>query len=312
MSRRANPLVIGSFVVGALALAIAAVLILAGGQLFHSERTKYVMYFHGSVKGLNVGSPVMFRGVSIGTVVGIQLVVEKTDSYFNIPVIVEIDHTRFIHRTPVGQARYPFKELIEAGMRAQLELQSLLTGQLFIQIDFYPGTPIRLVNDPMYLSRYREIPTIPTPIEKLGKSLQEFPVDRVLKNIANSTEGLDKLVNSPALQQSMTALHAAVEEIRSLASHLNAQVDPLAANANGTLQDMRKALGNLDQALTEARAAVRQANSTLKTADRMIDEPELAFQLNNALQSITAAANSIRVLANSIERQPDMLIKGRH
>jgi paraquat-inducible protein B len=312
MSRRANPLVIGSFVVGALVLAVAAVLILAGGQLLHSQRTQYVMYFHGSVKGLNVGSPVMFRGVSIGTVTSIQLVVNKKEIDIDIPVIVEVDNTRFVHSVPDVETRHRLDELIKAGMRAQLELQSLLTGQLFIQVDFYPGTPVVLVNDPMYKSLYEEIPTIRTPIEKLGKSLQEFPIDQVLASIANSTKGLDKLVNSPELQQSIVALHAALQELRSLAGNINAQVDPLAASANSTLLNMRKALDNLDSAITEARAAVQQANSTLKTADKVIDDPELAYQLNNALQSITAAANSIRLLANSIERQPDILIKGRH
>ncbi len=311
MSKRANPVVIGGFVVGALVLAVAAVLILAGGQLLHTERTKFVMYFHGSVKGLNVGSPVMFRGVPIGTVTSIQLVMEEQKSFFNIPVIVEVDRTRFVSRNPAADKRRPLSELINAGMRAQLELQSLLTGQLFIQVDFYPGTPVTLMDDPMYKSRYEEIPTIPTPIEKLGKSLQEFPIDQVLNNIASSTKGLDKLVNSPELQQSIVALHGALEDVRTLAGNINAQVDPLAASANSTLSELRKALINLDSAVTDARAAIGQANTTLQTADTVIGDPQLTFQLNDALRSITAAANSIRVLTNSIEREPDILLRGR-
>lgn len=311
MSKRANPVVIGGFVVGALVLAVAAVLILAGGQLLHTERTKFVMYFHGSVKGLNVGSPVMFRGVPIGTVTSIQLVMEEQKSFFNIPVIVEVDRTRFVSRNPAADKRHPLSELINAGMRAQLELQSLLTGQLFIQVDFYPGTPVTLMDDPMYKSRYEEIPTIPTPIEKLGKSLQEFPIDQVLNNIASSTKGLDKLVNSPELQQSIVALHGALEDVRTLAGNINAQVDPLAASANSTLSELRKALINLDSAVTDARAAIGQANTTLQTADTVIGDPQLTFQLNDALRSITAAANSIRVLTNSIEREPDILLRGR-
>ena len=311
MSKRPNPMLIGSFVVGALVLAVAAVFILAGGQLLHTDRTKYVMYFHGSVKGLNVGSPVMFRGVPIGTVTSIQLVMEEQQSFFNIPVIVEVDRTRFVSRNPAADARHSLKELINAGMRAQLELQSLLTGQLFIQVDFYPGTPVTLMDDPMYKSRYEEIPTIPTPIERLGKSLQEFPIDQLLNNIASSTKGLDKLVNSPELQQSIVALHGALQDVRTLAANINAQVDPLAASANSALGELRKALNNLDSAVTDARAAIGQANTTLQTADKVIGDPQLTFQLNDALRSITAAANSIRVLTNSIEREPDILIRGR-
>ena len=97
MSRRANPTLIGAFVVGAITLAIAAVFILAGDALFRRDIQKHVLYFNGSVKGLNVGSPVMFRGVNIGTVTKIQLVVAENNIDIEIPVIIEIDQTRFIH-----------------------------------------------------------------------------------------------------------------------------------------------------------------------------------------------------------------------
>jgi len=311
MSRHANPTIIGGFVVGALALAVAAVLILAGDQLFGTQRTSYVMYFHGSVKGLNVGSPVMFRGVSIGTVTRIQLVVGQREGDIDIPVIVEVDNTRFVYSSADAQVHHKLDDLIKVGLRAQLQLQSLLTGQLFIQVDFYPGTPAVLVNDPMYASVYKEIPTISTPIEKLGQSLQEFPMQQVLRNVADTAKGLDKLVNSPELQQSIVALHSALDKIGRLADKVDAQVDPLAANANGALLDLRTAIKQLDDAIGEAKAAARQANQTLNSADKVIGDAALKRQLEQALNEITAAARSVHLLADSIERKPDMLIRGR-
>lgn len=311
MSKRASPTIIGSFVVGALALAVAAVLILAGDQLFGTKRSEYVMYFHGSVKGLNVGSPVMFRGVGIGTVTSIQLVVTQREGDIDIPVIVEVDNTRFVYSHSEVQIHHKLDDLIKAGLRAQLQPQSLLTGQLFVQVDFYPGEPAVLVNDPMYRSVYEEIPTIRTPIEKLGQYLQEFPIDQVLQNIANTAKGLDKLVNSTELQQSVVALHTVVDKVGALADNIDARVDPLAANANGALLDLRRAIKQLDDAISEARAAARQANQTLSSADKLVGAPNLSFQLDQALNEITAAARSIHILADSIERQPDMLIRGR-
>jgi len=304
-------MIIGGFVVGALALAVAAILILAGDQLLGAKRSEFVMYFHGSVKGLNVGSPVMFRGVSIGTVTSIQLVVGQREGDIDIPVIVEVDNRRFLYSPSDAPIRHRLDDLIKAGLRAQLELQSLLTGQLFIQVDFYPDEPAVLVNDPMYRSVYQEIPTIRTPIEKLGRYLQEFPIEQVLTDIANTAKGLDKLVNSPELQQSIVALHAALDKIAALAGKVDARVDPLAANANGALQDLRTAIKQLDGAIGEARTAARQANRTLNSADQLIGDPNLKRQLDQALNEITAAARSIRLLADSIERQPDLLIKGR-
>ena len=206
MSKHANPTVIGAFVVGALILAVMAILLLGSGDLF-IQKPRFVLYFKGSVKGLNVGSPVNFRGVNIGTVTNVQLVMGKSGSDIRIPVTIEINPGSFIRSEQMiggmtESRKEKLAELIDAGMRAQLQLQSLLTGQLFIQLDFYPGTRVDLVGD----DRYPEIPTIPTPIEKITKKLEDFPVEQVMNNIISTSQGLNKLVNSPELHQSIQSL----------------------------------------------------------------------------------------------------------
>ncbi len=314
MSRQASPTTIGAFVLGAIALAIAAVLLLAGDQWFRHDVSRFVMYFHGSVNGLNVGSPVMFRGVNIGTVTDIQLVVGRTETDVDIPVIVEIDNSRFVHthpESPKAETDDDIDELIKLGLRAQLHLQSLLTGQLFIQLNFQPGTPINLVGDGMYQSKYDEIPTLPTPIERLSKSLQDFPADKVLKNIAAITEGMDKLVNSPQLNESVTALHAALDELKSLVTKINTEASPLASNANSMVDDARAVLGNINTAVDDAKGALRQAERTLKSTDDLVGDEQLATRMEQALTAITSAARSIQLLAEEIERRPESLIRGR-
>lgn len=314
MSRQANPTIIGAFVAGAIALAVAAVLILAGDQLLRKDTSKYVMYFHGSVKGLNAGSPVMFRGVNIGTVTNIQLVVGKGDIDIAIPVIVEVDNTRFIHshpESPKAETEDDIQTLIKAGLRAQLQLQSLLTGQLFVQIDFHPGTRINLVGGAMYKSLYDEIPTIPTPIEKLGKYLEDFPVDEVLDNIAAITKGVNTFVNSPRLSQSLRALHESLIEVKTLVTGINTRLEPLVNNANGVMADARVTLRNLNHAVDDAKVALRQADKTLKSADTLVSDDVPAQQLEQALAAISDAARSIQLLADAIERRPDSLIRGR-
>ena len=314
MSRQASPTTIGAFVVGAIALAIAAIVLLAGDQWFRQDTSKFVMYFHGSVNGLNAGSPVMFRGVNIGTVTDIQLVVGRTETDVDIPVIVEIDNTRFVHthpESPKAETDDDIAELIRLGLRAQLHLQSLLTGQLFIQLNFLPDTPVNLIGDGMYQSKYEQIPTLPTPIERLGKSLQDFPVDKVLKNIVAITEGMDKFVNSPQLTESLTALHAALDELKALVTKINSEASPLAENANSMVDDARAVLGNINTAVDDAKGALRQAEKTLQSTDDLVSDEQLAIRMEQALTAITSAARSIQLLAEEIERRPESLIRGR-
>jgi len=314
MSRQASPTTIGAFVVGAVALAIAAIMLLAGDQWFRQDTSRFVMYFHGSVNGLNVGSPVMFRGVNIGTVTDIQLVVGRNETDVDIPVIIEVDHNRFVHthpESPNAETEDGINDLIEAGLRAQLHLQSLLTGQLFIQLNFQPDTPVNLIGGGMYQSTYDEIPTLPTPIERLGKSLHDFPTDKVLKNIVAIAEGMDRLVNSPQLAESLTALHDALDELKLLTTRINAEASPLASNANAMVTDARAVLSNINTAVDDARGALQQAETTLKSADKLVGDEQLALQMEQALTAITGAARSIQLLAEAIERHPESLVRGR-
>jgi paraquat-inducible protein B len=320
MSKHANPTVIGAFVVGAVILAITAVLLLGSGDLF-VQKPRFVLYFKGSVKGLNVGSPVTFRGVNIGTVINIQLVMGESGSDIRIPVTIEINPANFIRSDQmIGQMTESRKkklaELIDAGMRAQLQLQSLLTGQLFIQLDFYPGTSVELVGD----DRYPEIPTIPTPIEKITRKLEDFPVDQVMNNITSTTEGLNKLVNSPELhqsiqsineilenidrlvkspqvQKSVESLHATLDDLGSLARTIDGRVEPLSSELQATLN--------------ETRLAMMQARGTLESAQHLVSDQKLLYALDNALAEITSAARSVRDLTDFLERQPQSLLRGK-
>lgn len=313
MSKRANPTLIGAFVVGAVILAVAAIVLLSSGRLF-KDTSQYVLYFDGSVKGLSIGSPVTFRGVNIGTVTNIQLVESADGGKIKIPVVIEIDHTKFVHEhegsfklEQTDNDEEMHRSINKMGLRAQLQLQSLLTGQLFIQIDFYPHTPVKLVGDRHYI----EIPTIATPIEKLGKKLEDFPFDEMLKDISSTMKGINKLVNSPELNESITALHATLDELRTLVNRIDSTVGPLTANMNGVLKAARATLGHVDNTLDDASTALRQARSTLDSAEHLVTDEQLLNQLDSALRELAGAARSVRVLADAIDQQPESLIKGR-
>lgn len=312
MSKHANPTLIGIFVAGAIGLIVAGILIISGGKLLLIDKTNYVLYFQGSVKGLNIGSPVSFRGVNVGTVTDIQLVVDEEAVDVRIPVIIEIDNTKFIRsQTAKLKRKASIDELIDAGLRAQLQLQSLLTGQLLIQIDFFPNTQPTLVENNRYRSNYEEIPTIPTPIEIIGELLEGIPVDKLKNHIVSSIEGIDRLVNSEELQQTIVALRAALEDFRHLVSNLDQQVEPVSTSINLTLGDAREALKKATTTLDDVSGTLKQADTTLKSADDILTDEQVLTALDNALNEITSAAYAIRILAETINNQPESLIRGR-
>jgi len=314
MSKQASPTLIGAFVAGAIGLIVAGILIISGGKLLLADKTSFVLYFQGSVKGLNIGSPVTFRGVNIGAVTDIQLVVGDKDADIQIPVIIEIDNTKFIS-SQTGKPRMDdddsIDDLVKAGMRAQLQLQSLLTGQLFIQIDFYPNTQAHLVSNGKYKKAYQEVPTIPTPIEKIGKLLESVPIDKMMEHITSGIEGIDKLVNSEDLHESIAALRETLDDFRTLVNNLDRQVGPLASNVNLTLDDARSALQKAGGTLDDVSGTLQQANTTLQSADALLSDEQILTALDSALNEISSAAYAIRILAETINNQPESLLKGR-
>ncbi len=263
MSKRANPTVIGAFVAGAVALGVSAVLVFGGGELFRAKQ-EYVLYFEGSIKGLQVGAPVRFRGVKVGTVTDVRVVVDTESFEVAIPVIVEIDPRSV---TRLGEDRAPRRlridQAIERGLRAQLQLQSLLTGQLFIQLDFYSDKPARFVASNGDIP---ELPTIPTPIQEIERKFSDFPIEEMLTKFQSTAEGIDRLVNAPETMQAIRSLNA----------------------------------------------TLKQATATLATAESAIaDESQLRYELSRTMAELSAAARSVRLLADELERRPDALLRGK-
>jgi len=192
-----------------------------------------------------------------------------------------------------------------------LQLQSLLTGQLFIQIDFYPNTPLRLVGNGKYKRSYQEIPTIPTPIEKIGKILEGIPIDKVMEHITAGIEGIDRLVNSEDLHKSIAALRVTLDDFRTLVNNLDQHVGPLASSASLTLEDARSALQQAGSTLDDVSGALQQAGTTLQSANNLLTDEQILTALDSALNEISAAAYAIRILAETINNQPESLLKGR-
>ena len=206
MSKRANTILIGLFVAGALIVLVTGIVIFGSGEIF-KRTNKFVLYFDGSVKGLSIGAPVMFRGVSIGTVKDISLIYDAKLGTIMLPVIVEIEQGRIKGAPSFGDVGGD-KKMIKLGLRGKLEVQSFLTGQLMISFDFYPDKPSELRG---LLKQYPELPTLATSTD-IFELMNEIPIKEIAKNLEATTKGMNKLVNSTDLQRSLYEMHNTFQE----------------------------------------------------------------------------------------------------
>lgn len=308
MGRKANPVLIGAFVVGAIALAVVGIVVFGSGRLF-ADTTPFVMYFTGSVDGLNVGSPVKFKGVEIGAVTSIQLDIGEEA---RIPVWIEIDNKKIVAH---GAGEWPrdrrlLKEAVERGLRAQLNSQSIVTGLLFVQLDYHPETPITYVAPEE--AELNEIPTIPTTLEQAQQAaaeiianLKQVDFEGFGKSLRNAIDGLNATVNNPGLQkalaalpETLTAMHATLASVQELAGHLDERTGPL--------------LKSLQHTSDRSTAAVEQARETLESIQGLAAAGSpLTGQLVGVLEELRGTARSIRLLADYLERNPSALVRGR-
>ncbi|RMD52428.1 MAG: MCE family protein, partial [Nitrospirae bacterium] len=214
MSKKVSPTMIGTFIVGGIIIFIVGLIVFGTGHFF-SEKQMYVLYFEGDIKGLSVGAPVAFRGVRIGRVKSIKVIFNQKDLTIRIPVIIEIQKKKLIRLGGTGKYNKPLHEiLIDRGLRAQLQVQNLVTGQLMIALDFHPDTPKRLVSGN---SEYPEIPTIPSSMEELSKTLERLPIDKLINNLLSTLKEIDELVNSPELKNTLISLSSTADTTKELA-----------------------------------------------------------------------------------------------
>jgi paraquat-inducible protein B len=143
MNRRISPALIGAFVIGAVALVVIAVISLGSGKFFR-KTYEFVLYFQGSVNGLNVGAPVKYKGVEIGSVTDILLQLEEVE-VDRIPVIVELDAGKIAGRGFTGNLLVDpaaLQTAIDRGLRGQLRMESFVTGVLYVALDLYSNSPV--------------------------------------------------------------------------------------------------------------------------------------------------------------------------
>jgi len=310
MSREANPKIVGAFVLGALALIIVVFVIFGSGRLFQPLNT-WVMYFSGNVKGLKVGSPVLVRGVEIGTVSFIQALMDQEGELLvevivkNRPNTVE-DMSDLLIDLPEEEA---VNFLIEQGLRAQLNSLSLVTGMLYVKLDFFPDTPALLRG---ILSDIQEIPTIPTSgellEERLRANLEKFenmPLLEITEELHQAVivfrESLGEItkiaqfIRDVDIDSTLTQLNQSLEAAEGLMDNLDSQVEPVVGEYTNTMQAAQDTLKNIEKAMKDL------GNSAA----------EERYELRTMLMELSKANRAIRLLVDYLQRNPKSLVWGK-
>ena len=317
MSQRANPLAVGLFFAGAIALLVAVLFFFGAGDVFRKSE-RFVVYFDGSITGLKVGAPVTFQGVQVGQVVDIRLSMSSDNENIVIPVLIDINRkkfTEFADNDDNLRAR-----MIERGLRAQLKLQSVLTSLLLIELDFYPGSPLRLRN---LDSEYPELPTIPAPLQALMRNMDELNLPELIHTTRNAILGIEKLVNHPDAQASVTALNQLLQHADEAVQHFDHETVPAVQELRKTLSQVAVVSADiherypalateLELALKESRVAVERFDRVMAEAEFLLSEDSALYQdLQRAAQDVSNASRSVQQMSDTVNEQPQSLLFGK-
>lgn len=318
--KKANPTALGLFLVIGLAFAVGGVILFSSGTLFHPLET-FILYFDSSLDGLNPGAPVKFRGVTVGKVDNVLIRHNQASNDFAMPVIIAIDKKLAQSRSDIHLQINPahMNLLVSHGLRGHLDSESLVTGVLFVELDFVHEPPA-----PVYHqlgSEYGEIPTVPSQTQQLLASLQrldlpglsaklkallarvdtkvsELDVTKINNDLTNLLQSANQVVTTPDLTNAIRSAKAALDRAQALVQHVDARVDPLADNLNHTLTDAQSTLADL-------RGALQHLSGMLAS------DSSFRSDLDQALEQLSNASRAVGDLAEFLKRDPDALLVGR-
>jgi paraquat-inducible protein B len=317
MSRKASPTLIGSFVLGALALAIVGISVFGSGRFFR-ETYPYILYFESDVSGLSEGANVKLKGVQIGSVKKILLGVGEMSQLrapqqrFHVPVIIELDADKTFS---LGSRTKPDPEtianLVARGLRAQLASESFVTGVLYVKLDLFPDTEVTLRGSRVR-SRLPEIPTLPTPLEEVQTKFAEFFAELQKVDIAGLVDEIKaiaasarEILGNPGLRGALDRLDSTVLEFERTLASIRETSEEARGSIGPLREDLSAALARFDETLAETKTAMSGAGSLVKPGSPLV------VALESALADVSATSKALKDLAALLERNPESLLRGR-
>ncbi len=289
----------------------------------YSLKQRFVLYFNESVRGLVPGAPVELRGIRIGKVISVSLDLDAQKMEFRTPVVIELEPERI--EITRGEKMHP--ETMEAqlkklGLRGQLKMANLLTGQLAISLDI-GATPPPVAAKTINSSPYPELPTLPTSLEEFTasigrflKTLERLPIEEIGNRLNGNLKGLEATLSEvrglmAELKGNLApAASTTLGGINSLVGELKNNLAPAATTAMGEVSGLAGELrGNLSPT---AISTLQELQHTLLALQQNYGhDSRLSQETRQTLGEIGKAAASIRNLTDYLERHPEALLLGK-
>ncbi|PIE42844.1 MAG: hypothetical protein CSA50_08285 [Gammaproteobacteria bacterium] len=330
MSHKVNAKAIGAFTIMAVVLLVTGIFVFGSGDWFRAEYD-VEMVFTGSVKGLTTGSPITFRGVRIGQVKEINLAIAEDGKDIIIRVVgalIQGDDTRFANRRRL----YEFLDgQIKKGLRAQLVAQSIVTGRLQIQLEYFPlqkeGYLLPDNNDNL------NIPTVPTDFEivsetikSVAEQIEEIPLARISEHLDAAIRDFSKVITSAKVDRSLTELNANLVQLNFLLTGINKEREPFFAQYYKTAAAFQTMANNVTRAsqrgeqlmkqtrgaLDDLNGVIVQAESTLRAFEQLVEPgSDVRVRMVKTLEAMERSAEQFRQLGETLERNPESVLTGK-
>lgn len=310
--KKPSATLIGGFVLAALALVVAGILFFGRG-IVTEKRFAMVSFFDASVAGLRVGAPVTFRGVQVGEVKAIGLRVNAATGRTIIQVNMDlVPQMVTLYGGPLPAGEVLIDTLVQNGLTAQLVMQSFVTGLLNVELTFRPGAEVSRFGD----TSLPEVPTVPGNLEALTKQLQTLDIAALMQSLQRTVDSVDALLNSPELKQGVRELPRALASLKRALDTIDREVGASSGALQQTLASVRTLTGSTDREIAATAAAMREtlarADATLVSARALVDpRGHNAIQLQRALDDFAATSARLRNLAERVDRDPSVLVRGR-
>ncbi len=338
MSVKANPTVVGGFVIGAIFLIVVSLLVLGSGRFFKNDM-RLMAVFPGSVKGLHVGSPVLFRGVNIGSVADIKIYHDNRTHRSLVPVYIDLKQ-EVMELMNQGSANSKLTQeqalsfmvaMIKSGLHARLTLESLVSGRQMVEFELGEKVDINLTGID---KRYLEIPTVESDLSKLQNLFKTIPLKELTDSLIVTIREVNKLFADKKGQEVLDNINATIAGSRQFIDNLNEQVIPLSQSTQERLAEVQMLLKNTESQLTQtlneltllssnvndrltrltvsATHAFDKGDVVLDNMNAIVDKNSVVRnELEKSLKELSRAAKSMRVFTEYLERHPEAIIQGK-
>lgn len=312
MLKRASPVLIGIFVISAFFLAVVSILVFGSKQLF-TRSHKFILYFEESVKGLEEGAPIKFKGVPVGRVSEILIHFDSQKGAAYIPIVIEIDSMESFSEKKISSLALHeekvFEQQVKNGLRARLDFQSYFTGLLFVELNYYPEEP------PVFFNTYfpyKEIPTIKSGLDELWadltsivEHLRNIDFKATSESLITAANKFKLTLDELNLKEISTKLVTTLDTFKEASESFDGQIQPFFKRVSNVLQDASEAFEEGKRALAQVGLAGKNVSEFIQEASGTKQEWDIAFE------EIAKAARSVRKLSDLLERNPKALIAGK-